>query len=84
VVEQGVESRGAMATCQTTGGKHRAALLHRAKLFSKQKRKPTQRNHHLLQRYGTSRDLVLLEVGICLTHQTTIPSMRGWKTILGT
>jgi hypothetical protein len=23
-------------------------------------------------------------VGICLTHQTTIPSMRGWKTILGT
>jgi hypothetical protein len=24
------------------------------------------------------------EVGICLTHQTTIPSMRGWKTILGT
>jgi hypothetical protein len=24
------------------------------------------------------------KVGICLTHQTTIPSMRGWKTILGT
>jgi len=24
------------------------------------------------------------KVGICLTHQTPIPSMRGWKTILGT
>ena len=24
------------------------------------------------------------KVGICLTHQTTIPSMRGWKTILAT
>jgi phospholipase C len=23
-------------------------------------------------------------VGIRLTHQTAIPSMRGWKTILGT
>jgi hypothetical protein len=24
------------------------------------------------------------EMGICLTHQAPIPSMRGWKTILGT
>src|SRR5450755_4036499 len=23
-------------------------------------------------------------MGICLTHHTPIPSMRGWKTILGT
>ena len=26
----------------------------------------------------------LIEVGIRLTHQAAIPSMRGWKTILGT
>jgi hypothetical protein len=24
------------------------------------------------------------QVGIRLTHQAAIPSMRGWKTILGT
>jgi hypothetical protein len=28
--------------------------------------------------------LYLLEMGICLTHHATMPSMRGWKTILGT
>jgi hypothetical protein len=28
--------------------------------------------------------LIFDKMGICLTHQTPIPSMRGWKTILGT
>jgi hypothetical protein len=28
--------------------------------------------------------LLLRQVGIRLTHQAAIPSMRGWKTILGT
>jgi hypothetical protein len=27
---------------------------------------------------------ILRQMGICLTHHTPIPSMRGWKTILGT
>ena len=45
---------------------------------------PLQRLCVELRAKSASVDWESLQVGICLTHQTAIPSIREWKTILGT